>query len=127
MSNAQSVNSAPSNRLIGWLVSYELENQGKAFEIRAGRTLVSADSEGRSRLISINASGVSSPHLALSASPKHTVLVQDIFSDQGSYITKADSTDERPVRGAVELQHGDWLRIGPKTRLQLCLIDKPAR
>ncbi len=114
------------NRLVGWLVSYEMDKMGKAFEIRAGRTLISAEN-GKGRFITVADTQLSSPHMAISASQKHRVLVQDIFSDDGSFLTRSDADKESPINSPIEVGHGDWIRVGAKTRFQVCLIDMPAR
>ena len=115
------------SRLVGWLVSYEMDNKGKSFEIRAGRSLLSSDNAQDKRVITVRESSIAAPHTALSASPRHKVMVQDIFSESGTYLTKAASGKELEVQGPTELEHGDWLRIGDKTRFQVCLIDGPRR
>lgn len=115
------------NRLVGWLVSYEMDAKGKSFEIRAGRSLLSSENGRDKRTITVTEDSISAPHVALSASTRHKVMVQDIFSDFGTFLTKASSNKEMQVSGPTELEHGDWLRIGEKTRLQVCLIDGPRR
>jgi hypothetical protein len=115
------------NKLIGWLVSYEMDSKGKSFEIRSGRSLLSSENAQDKRVISVRETTVSSPHAALSASPRHKVMVQDIFSEFGTFLVKASSGKEINVSGPTEIEHGDWLRIGEKTRLQVCLIDGPRR
>jgi len=116
-----------SNRLIGWLVSYGLDANGESFEIRAGRTMIGSRGNSGDRAIAITEETISAPHSALSASTRHTLTVQDIFSNHGSYISKAGSSSENKINGPVELEHGDWLRIGKNTRLQVCLIDGPSQ
>lgn len=125
--NANKNGNQQSNRLVGWLVSYDLDSKGKTFEIRAGRSLLSSDNSGDRRVITVRENSISSPHMAMSASSRHKVMIQDIFSEFGTYITKSDSGKEIEVRGPTELEHGDWLRVGEKTRLQVCLIDGPRR
>ncbi|MBX7138894.1 MAG: hypothetical protein K1X83_13040 [Oligoflexia bacterium] len=120
-------NSKQSSRLIGWLISYDLDALGKAYEIRAGRTLITSGNGDGRRTITISSSDLSAPHLAMNASAKHTLQVQDIFSEAGSFITRNGSSEEQPLSGPAEIKHGDWLRIGTKARFQLCLIDGPAR
>lgn len=112
-----------ANRLVGWLVSYQSDEMGTAHEIRSGRTLIGADSSGGDRAIKIKDTTVSSPHSALHASRAHEILVQDVFSDAGTYVCRSDSQHEQSVSGPIELQHGDWLRIGDSIRFQLCLIE----
>lgn len=115
------------NRLVGWLVSYEMDARGKSFEIRAGRSLLSSEGGKDKRVITVQENSVSAPHVALSASTRHKVMVQDIFSEFGTFLTKGSSGKENQVHGPVEIEHGDWIRIGDKTRLQVCLIDGPRR
>jgi len=111
------------SRLVGWLVSYGLDDRGAAYEIRAGRLLISSAAASDVRTIAISERSVSSPHLAVSASTKHQVLIQDIFSEHGTFIRKAGSEREERITGPTSLDHGDWLRIGEKMRFQVCLID----
>lgn len=115
------------NRLIGWLISYASDDKGMAYELRSGRYLLTSREGGDSRTISVQDETVSAPHVAMSASNKHVLLVQDIFSEHGTFICKSDSGQEVPVTGPVAIGHGDWLRIGEKTRFQVCLIDGPGR
>jgi len=118
-------NSEPTTRLIGWLVSYGLDDNGAAYEIRAGRCLLGRS--GAEGAISLEDDSISSPHLALNATTKHRVMVQDIFSEHGSYLKRGDADKESTISGPVEISHGDWLRIGNSTRFQVCLIDGPRR
>lgn len=126
-----SVSSARSNgsssRLIGWLVSYAQDAKGKAFEIRAGRSLISADKIGNNKLVLVSHPSISSPHAALSASPRHRLMLQDVFSEHGTFLTRSNAEKEVPVNGPIEVEHGDWLRIGSETRFQVCMIDGPSR
>lgn len=116
-----------SNRLVGWLVSYALDKNGKAYELRVGRSLLSAEQSRSSRTIMVDDSGASSPHAALNASPRHRLMLQDIFSGSGTYITRSNSDKEITVSGPIEVEHGDWIRVGDDTRFQVCLIDGPRR
>lgn len=114
-----------NQKLIGWLVSYGLDERGAAFEIRSGRGLVTSGREAAPGTISLQDDSVSSPHLAINATQKNKVLVQDVFSAQGSYLMRNGSQEEIPVTGPVEVKHGDWLRLGATVRFQVCLINRP--
>jgi hypothetical protein len=100
-----------------------MDDMGHAYEIRAGRTLISSHKQNGNRAITVQEETVSSPHSALHASRKHQVLIQDVFSDYGTYLQRATAKKEEAVAGPIEMEHGDWLRIGENTRLQLCLIE----
>ena len=126
--NSEPVAYEPVNsRLVGWLVSYGLDSLGAAYEIRAGRLLISSTPASDVRTISVAESSVSAPHVAVSASAAHQVLIQDIFSAHGTFITKSGADKEQRVTGPTPLHHGDWLRIGDKMRFQVCLIDMGRR
>jgi len=113
-------------RLIGWLVTYASESAGKAHEIRSGRSFIGSRAIGDEPNLVLDSQDISSPHAALNASPRHRVMVQDVFSRHGTFITKGSSNQESAVHGPVELEHGDWIRIGEGTRFQVCLIDGPS-
>jgi len=120
--------SAPApERLIGWLVSYGLDEMGLSYEIRAGRSFVASDGTCPERSLLIDDDTISSPHLAVRATAKHKVMVQDIFSDFGSYIMRGNADKEQPITGPTEVRHGDWIRIGKNVRFQVCLIDGQTR
>lgn len=118
-------NTTLQNRLVGWLVSYQHDEKGFAYELRSGRSFVTKEKLANARFLAVQDDTVSSPHMAIKATVKHKVIVQDIFSDQGSFISRANG-QESSINGPVELQHGDWLRIGKNSRYQVCLIDGPA-
>jgi len=119
-------NKGPSKKekkLVGWLVSFGLDAAGEYFELRSGRTLISANNSNDNSTITLSENSVSSPHMAVSASASHKLLIQDIFSRHGTYITKSDDKEETRLEGPTQVEHGDWIRIGQNTRFQVCLID----
>ena len=115
------------NRLVGWLVSYSLDDRGASYEIRAGRSFVTGPKASLARSYSVDDASISDPHMAVHADTSHSVLVQDIFSDNGSFITRAGSNNEEEISGPVQLAHGDWIRLGEHNRFQVCLIDGPGK
>jgi len=119
--------SSNGGRLVGWLVSYADDDLGTAHEIRSGRTLISNDDIGDSRVITVSDRSISTPHSALSASQKHRITIQDIFSESGTYLQRGEDKSEEKLNGPTEIDHGDWIRFGAADRYQLCLIDNPKR
>lgn len=113
-------------RLIGWLVSYALNEKGLAHEIRSGRSLITTGKSNDKFTIAVVDKNVSTPHAALSANSKHVVMIQDIFSDHGSFITRGGANGESPITGPTRIKHGDWIRFG-STVFQVCLIDGPSK
>lgn len=111
-------------RLVGWLVSYENDLRGESHEIRSGRSFISSAALPDNRNLVLEVEDISNPHIAFNASEQHRVMVQDVFSDSGTFLVRGGSGQELVVRGPTEVQHGDWLRIGSKTKFQVCLIDQ---
>jgi hypothetical protein len=122
-SHSEKLEQRNDNVLVGWLVSYALDPYGAVFELRSGRTFVGADGGVSDRSIELDDSTISSPHLALNASPEHKVMIQDIFSDFGTFIKRSNTNEEVRVSGPMSIQHGDWIRIGGNVRVQVCLLD----
>ena len=114
-------------RLVGWLISYGLNDQGVAYEVRSGRTFLGSQDDTGNPTIVVAESSIDTPHLAIKANQKHRVLVQDVFSRSGTFIQRGDSDQEERLEGPIELGHGDWLRIGSSTRFQFCLIQVSGR
>lgn len=113
---------AVPNRLVGWLVSYDGNDLGVFHELRAGRYILGSDKSNDKRMITLSEGTISGPHLALHAGANEKLTLQDIFSEHGTYVTKAGTKNEMPVKGPLELGHGDWIRIGRKIKFQVCLI-----
>ena len=114
-------------RLVGWLISYGLNVQGVAYEVRSGRTFLGSQNDIDNSTIVVAEPTIDTPHLAIKANQKHRVLVQDVFSRSGTFIQRGDSDQEERLEGPIELGHGDWLRIGSSTRFQFCLIQVSGR
>lgn len=114
-------------RLVGWLISFGISDQGVAYEIRSGRTFLGSREDGTDSAIVVAESSIDSPHLAIKASQKHRIHVQDVFSRAGSFIRRGSSEQETRLQGPIELEHGDWIRVGNEVRFQVCLIEATGR
>ena len=99
--------------LVGWLVSFREEQQGKAIEIRAGRRFV-----GRGHLrgadIVFGHDSVSTPHGMLVSSEVDGMSFQDLMSERGTYVLRNGGkvSDWTQVTNSVTLNHGDRIRFG---------------
>ena len=114
-----------NKRLIGWIVSYGLNQMGFSYELREGRSFVSTQQVGDgSTALTLHDDTVSTPHAVIQASgADHSVLVLDVFSQHGSFLSREGFTEEMRINGPVQIQHGDWIRIGARNRFQVCLLD----
>ena len=115
-----------NGHLVGWLVSYSLNPKGLVHEIRTGRTLITSLPTSNEKDLIIGDKKVSAPHIAIKATPDHSVEIQDVFSEAGSSISKGESGETFPISGPTKLEHGDWIKIGQSAKFQLCLIDDPS-
>ena len=128
MNNSQKNSSGSKNgRLIGWLVSYHLDQKGKSFEIRSGRTFITGKEIPAERQLNFSDREIATAHMVVNASPRHKVMIQDCFSPAGSFVVRKGSEHVEQISGPIEIQHGDLIRIGGQFRLQVCLIDGPSR
>ncbi len=116
-------NNKKNNRLVGWLVSYQNAERGSYYELREGRSFVGSGIIQGERIISMDSKEFSTAHAVLNASPEHRVMIQDIFSQSGTFVSKSGHSDEVPANGPIELSHGDWIRLGNNLKFQVCLID----
>jgi hypothetical protein len=115
-----------TNRLIGWLISYSMDENGKSIEIREGRSFVSASPLKEQKTIVIEDETISAPHLAINAVDENSFYAVDIFSKEGSYIKKSGTKEEQKISAPVLIEHGDWLKVGGCS-FQVCLIDGSSR
>lgn len=114
-------------RLVGWLVSYGLNDRGVAHEVRSGRTFLGSEDDRSGTVIVVDESSIDTLHLAIKANQKHRVVVQDVFSRTGTFIQKGGADQEERLEGPTEIEHGDWMRVGNSTRFQFCQIQVAAR
>ena len=114
-------------KLIGWLVSYQNNDRGCYYELRSGKVFVGGGVIEGERVISLDNKEFSTPHAVLSASTDHTLVVQDVFSDSGTFFRRSGTADEIEVHGPVSLEHGDWIRFGDTLRFQVCIADGGSR
>ena len=112
-----------SQRLIGFLISYADDKAGRHHELRVGRTLIGDGEANVDRTLGLSDDTISAPHLALNARESHELIVQDIFSDHGTYLLKSGTDNEIRLSGPTPVNHGDWIRVGKHRRFQVCLID----
>jgi hypothetical protein len=109
---AQSPTKSPLNapRLFGWLVSYG-DPEGDAIELREGRVLVTGSSLKKGDLV-IDAPSISTPHAMLMMSVENGFFIQDLISERGVWVRKKGEDTYHREDNNVELNHGDWLRLG---------------
>ena len=111
------------SKLVGFLVAYDDNELGEAYELRVGRYIVKNNGLTQEKNdIIVNREDVDSPHLAINVTQDNKIEVQDIFSKEGSYYLKEYQTVEKRLKGVVSLKHGDKLRVGTSKHFQLSIL-----
>ena len=118
------VHTSEEGALVGWLVNFDQDAKGVAGEIRSGKYFIARQRLRKTDLV-IPDSAVSTPHCLVAAS-RDGLKVQDLMSEQGTYIKKKGSDSFSQVFDAVNVEHGDWLRFGGYEVL-ICLIPSSGR
>jgi hypothetical protein len=112
---------ADKGGLIGWFVHFGPDKTCQAIEIQSGRYFIGREKIKDSDLI-IDHESVSSPHCLISAGIHGQIKVQDLMSEDGTYVRGSDEENFYKYAEPVSLRHGDWLRLG-EYEVLVCLIS----
>lgn len=111
-----------SGKVIGFLVSFDSDENGECFDIRSGRLLITCRPTDQGDYILIDHPTVSPLHAIIRATKEGKVEVLDQLSEYGTGIIRAGEPAEVEVAGSrTQIQHGDVLRFGER-RFVVCLI-----
>ncbi len=94
--------SLEGNRLVGWLVSFDLDPAGKDFKIFEGRTKIGRNSSNN---IVIDNHEISDDHVLL-LSRDNKIIIQDQLSANGTFVN-GEKIDERK-----EVKDNDIIKLG---------------
>ena len=106
--------------LLGWLVSFQQDAKGNSNEIRSGRFFIGKERLRKSDTL-IPDGGVSTPHCLVAASRHGGVKIQDLMSEQGTFIKRAGKEFFDRVNDIVVVAHGDCLKFG-NYEVLVCLL-----
>ncbi len=102
-------------KVIGFLVSFDADENGECFDIRSGRLLITCRPTDQGDYILIDDPTVSPLHAIIRATKEGKVEVLDQLSEYGTGITRSGQADEIEVAGSrMVIQHGDILRFGER-------------
>jgi len=113
----------PTALLLGFMVSFDENPYGEAFEIREGRTIVSSDlpMSGGTVLL-IEDPSVGSMHAVLKADGNGTLILLDQLSESGTFV-RANGEEEQQLSGdRAIIKHGDMVRFGCRS-FKVSLLD----
>lgn len=108
--------------IVGFLISYDNDQNGEVFEIRSGRWLMTSRPTDLGNYIFINDETISPLHAIIRATKDGRVQILDQLSEYGTAVIRVGSEEEEEVAGAmVSVGHGDLIRFGERIFL-LCLV-----
>jgi hypothetical protein len=108
--------------LVAWFVHYQDDENGTATEIREGRFFLGGSRLKESDIV-IPHKSISTPHCLIKAEPSQGVHVQDLMSVNGTLVKKVGKDEWEPVPVPMQLDHGDWLKLGDY-EVMVCVIPQ---
>ena len=123
--NSQIHIKSSNQQLIGWLLSFKKDSCGSAVEIREGRFFVSSSKVRETDLV-ISDGSLSVPHCLMKADRGTGIQVQDLMSENGTYIRKEHSGEYEIVTSPTVAEHGDWLKFGDY-EVMVCVVPSEGR
>lgn len=123
-SGSRVVSASPRSKIVGFLISFDADENGDVYEVRAGRWLLTSRPTDHGDYILIDDSTISPLHAIVRATGKGVVQVLDQLSEFGTGVTRSGETEEEEVTGAMaELSHGDQVRFGERHFI-FCLVPE---
>ena len=108
--------------IVGFLVSFDKNENGDVFELRVGRMIVSSEHAGAGNCLLLQDETVSPMHAILRVNKGGMVQVLDQLSEHGTKIRRFGSGDEDELSGDKSgLEHGDVVIFG-KREFTVCII-----
>ena len=124
---ASSIWNRGNSKIVGFLISYDKEENGEVLPIRSGRWLITSRPTDHGEFILIDDETVSPLHAILRATKEGKMQVLDQLSEHGTGVYRAGEEDEIEVAGGLEdLDHGDTVRFGDRYFL-ICLVPESMR
>ncbi len=115
---------APESPIVGFLISFDRNEFGEVYEVRAGRWLLTSRPTDHGDYILVDDSTISPLHAIIRASREGKIQVLDQLSEFGTGYTPQGEGDEREISGTmVSVGHGDFVRFG-KRYFVVCLVPK---
>ena len=116
------VKAKPKSRIVGFLISFEADQNGEVFEIRQGRYILTSRPIEHGDYILVDDETISPMHAVVRATADGKVQILDQLSEHGTGVLRSGTEAEEEVMGStVVVQHGDVLRFG-KRKFVVCLI-----
>ncbi len=115
---------ARNTPVVGFLVSFDSDQNGEVFELRTGRWIVSSEQTTSGNFIIVLDPTVSPLHAILRVSASGEIQVLDQLSEHGTGVTRSGGGTEEQLTGSMAgLEHGDTVRFGKRV-FHVCIIQK---
>jgi hypothetical protein len=111
--------------LVGFLVSFDKDSNGKYLELRTGRLIVTSEAESAGNAIIIPHESVSPMHAVLRIVEGEPIQILDQLSEFGTKILRQGADKEEVLNGDKStVVHGDRVFFGERA-YHVCLVDRP--
>ncbi len=108
--------------IVGFLVSYDKDQNGEVFELRCGRLVITSDRSTSGNVLFIDDETVSPSHAVIRVSPDGDIQVLDQLSEFGTQVQQLGGDKTVELSGVkASLGHGDTLLLG-KRRFHVALV-----
>ena len=108
--------------LVGFLVSFDHDENGSYLELRTGRLIVTCQREGSGSCLVLHDESVSPMHAVMRVAAGGSIQILDQLSESGTRIRKFSTGEEILLSGEkAELNHGDIVGFGDRT-FHVCLV-----
>lgn len=110
--------------IVGFLVSYDSDENGEIYELRSGRLIVTSEPAASGNYMVVASDTVSPMHAILRISQSGEVQVLDQLSEHGTKIRRFGAEEDEELSGdKSSVEHGDTIKFGDRT-FNVCLIAK---
>ena len=108
--------------IVGFLVSFDGNQNGDVFELRSGRLIVSCEPASGGSYLVIEDPSVSPMHAILRISTTGEVQVLDQLSEFGTHIKRFGVEEEEHISGEKStIEHGDVIKFGNRV-FHVCIL-----
>ena len=110
--------------VVGFLVSYDTNENGQVYELRVGRVMVTNQSQGETNTLVIKSDSVSPMHAIVRVGSGGDIQVLDQLSENGTTIRRFATGEEEHLAGDKgALEHGDIVRFGERS-FHVCIVPR---
>ncbi len=107
--------------IVGFLVSFDKNENGEVFELRVGRLIVTSEASGAGNCLLIQDDSVSPMHAILRINKGGELQVLDQLSEHGTKIHRFGNGEEELSGDKGVLSHGDIVIFG-KRKFHVCTL-----